>query len=104
MADKTGISRGTAASENTALQKEQEAIREAISEVDAELLPLLNRRAALSLQIGSLKRQAGLPVHQPERELRKLAELGAANSGPLDAGQIATIYERIFEVSRALQK
>lgn len=80
------------------------ALRNAIDGLDLELVGLLNKRAVLSLQIGELKKKSGAPIYQPNRESQKLAELRAANSGPLNADQISEIYERIFEISRALQK
>jgi len=44
------------------------ALRAQIDAVDRELLALLNRRAALALEVGELKKQTGGVVFRPERE------------------------------------
>lgn len=74
--------------------------RTEIDEVDRELLRLLNRRARLSIKVGNLKREAGLPRLDPEREDTVIRSLQQANTGPLDQRAIAKVFGRIIRESR----
>jgi chorismate mutase len=74
--------------------------RTEIDEVDRELLRLLNRRARLSIKVGNLKRAAGLPRCDPEREGVVIRTLQQANTGPLDQRAIAKVFGRIIRESR----
>ena len=74
--------------------------RTEIDEVDRELLRLLNRRARLSIKVGNLKRAAGLPRCDPERESVVIRTLQQANTGPLDQRAIAKLFGRIIRESR----
>jgi len=44
------------------------AFRNQIDALDRDLLALLNRRAALALQVGELKKREGSVAFRPERE------------------------------------
>lgn len=77
--------------------------RAEIDEVDSELLRLLNRRARLAAKVGRLKRAAGLPYVDPEREIRVLRRLQQANTGPLDQRAIAKVFRRIIRESRRVE-
>ncbi|MFN2494249.1 MAG: chorismate mutase, partial [Pyrinomonadaceae bacterium] len=54
--------------------------RTEIDEIDRELLRLLNRRARLAMKVGALKRVAGLPCCDPDRERVVLGTLRQANT------------------------
>ncbi len=77
--------------------------RAEIDEVDRELLRLLNRRARLAMKVGALKRDAGLPCCDPERERMVLGTLGRANTGPLDSRAVGKLFRRIIQESRRLE-
>jgi chorismate mutase-like protein len=77
--------------------------RTEIDELDRELLRLLNRRARLAMKVGALKKAAGLPCCDPERELSVLTDLQKANAGPLDARAITRLFRRIIRESRDLE-
>ncbi len=79
-------------------------LRARIDAVDAELLALLNRRAALAQQVGALKARSGAPVFRPEREAQVIKALAAANPGPLAAAGIASIWREIMSACRALER
>jgi len=64
---------------------------------------LLNRRAELVLEIGSIKKQAQLPVHYPDREKAIMERLGQLNPGPLKDAQVRCIYERVIEEMRNME-
>ncbi|MFN2512531.1 MAG: chorismate mutase [Pyrinomonadaceae bacterium] len=77
--------------------------RAEIDETDRELLRLLNRRARLAMKVGALKREAGLPCWDPERERAVLKDLEMANAGPLDALAITKVFRRIIRESRDME-
>ena len=78
-------------------------LRNAIDEVDRELLALLNRRAGFANEVGELKRVEGSPVFRPEREAQVINSLQTANPGPLKGENVATIWREIMSACRALE-
>jgi chorismate mutase/prephenate dehydratase len=79
------------------------ALRQRIDAVDRDLLALLNRRAALALEVGELKKRDGSPVFRPEREAQVIDGLKAVNPGPLKNDSVAPIWREIMSASRALE-
>lgn len=81
-----------------------EEYRRRIDQLDRELVELLNRRATLSVEIGRLKANGDVVVFQPDREAVVLAQVEAANRGPLPNSALRAIYREILSSSRALQR
>lgn len=79
-------------------------LRERIDALDSQLLALLNERARIALEIGSIKNRSGLPVYAPDREERLLRKLEERNTGPLRARSVRAIYREIMSASLALEK
>lgn len=79
-------------------------LRRRIDLLDEGLVRLLNARSACAVEIGRLKQAIGLPVYQPEREREVLSHVRAVNPGPLDAGAITRLYERIIDEARRLER
>lgn len=79
------------------------ALRQRIDAVDRELLALLNRRAALALEVGELKKHEGSPVFRPEREAQVIDGLKADNPGPLKSESVAPIWREIMSACRSLE-
>jgi chorismate mutase len=77
--------------------------RTEIDEVDRELLRLLNRRARLAIKVGTLKRVAGLPCCDPDREQVVLSNLQQSNTGPLETRAITRLFRRIIWESRRVE-
>jgi chorismate mutase len=77
--------------------------RNRIDEIDLQLLELLNRRAACSIEIGKLKHQMSLSIISPEREEAVIARALEQNPGPLDADAIQRLFAAILEESKRLQ-
>jgi chorismate mutase-like protein len=75
-----------------------------IDELDRQIVELLSERARAAQQIGYLKKSTSLPVYEPNREKTILANVRAANKGPLPDIELTHIYERIIDVMRALQQ
>lgn len=92
---------GTETSEASAQVKE---LRTRIDRLDEQLVRLLNERASCALEIGHLKETLGLESHQPEREIAVLNHARSTNGGPLDAGAITRLFERIIDEARRLER
>lgn len=81
-----------------------EDIREQIDALDDELLNIFNRRAALALAIGEIKKAEGRAVYDAERERSIFDRMQAANPGPLDNGAVVRLFERVVEETRGLER
>lgn len=79
-------------------------LRRRIDTLDEQLVRLLSARAACALEIGRVKRTAGLPVYQPARETEVLAHVQHVNRGPLDDGAIRRLFERVIDEARRLER
>jgi chorismate mutase/prephenate dehydratase len=79
-------------------------LRAQIDLLDQQLLRLLNERADLVHQVGTLKKQSGLEIYSPEREEQLLENLVARNAGRLRPESIRAIYREIMSASLALEK
>lgn len=80
-----------------------EESRKQIDELDASIVNLLNRRAALARRIGRIKMQAGLPILDREREEIVLRRVVHANAGQMDDGSLIRIYRAILGECRMIQ-
>jgi chorismate mutase / prephenate dehydratase len=78
-------------------------LREQIDTVDREILALMNRRAALALEVGEIKRREGSVVFRPEREAQVIDGLKRDNVGPLNSDSVAPIWREIMSACRALE-
>lgn len=87
-----------------AVARRMEHCRKQIDALDERLVALLNERAAHALEIGRLKESVGLEIYQPEREVVVLKQVRSASRGPLDAGAISRIFERIIDENRRMER
>jgi chorismate mutase / prephenate dehydratase len=74
-----------------------------IDAVDAQLLHLLEQRAALAKAVGDIKHREGSPVFRPEREAQVIAALQNSNHTGLKNESIAVIWREIMSACRALE-
>jgi chorismate mutase len=79
-------------------------LREGIDRLDDDLLAIFNRRAALALEIGHVKKQLGLAVYDPSREGSIFERMKRNNPGPLDDQAIVRLFERVIDESRHLER
>jgi chorismate mutase len=79
-------------------------LRRNIDAVDEVLVKLFNQRAKWALEIGRVKKRAGLPIYQPQREAAVVAHVVGANRGPLDSGAVQRLFERVIDESRHLER
>ncbi len=75
-----------------------------IDRLDEQLVELLNRRAVCAIEIGRIKRDAGLPVYSPTRETEVIAHVVRLNGGPLDREAVRRLFERIIDESRRIER
>ena len=78
--------------------------RNEIDAIDGELLRLLNARLRIAIKVGALKRTAGLPLNDREREREILSQLRELNDGPLDDETVVRLFRQIIQESRRLQE
>jgi chorismate mutase len=81
-----------------------ERLRQNIDSVDEVLVKLLNQRAKWALEIGLVKKAAGIPIYQPDREARVVQHVVAQNRGPLEDAAIQRLFERVIDESRRLER
>jgi chorismate mutase len=78
--------------------------RQRIDRIDSQLVGLLNSRSACAVEIGRIKRGAGLPVYSPEREAAVLERVTRESPGPLDPQAVRRVFERIIDEGRRLER
>jgi len=81
-----------------------ESWRKKIDEIDDQILSLLNERAICAAEIGKIKRSKGMQIYHPEREREIIERLVNKNPGPLDNKSIRTLFERIIDESRRIER
>ncbi len=86
------------------LNSKLKPLRERIDAIDAQLIALLNQRAAVALEVGEVKKHYNAPVFRPERELQVIARLQDLSAGPLGNEHISAIWREIMAASRSLEK
>src|SRR5258708_27406131 len=94
----------SAASDRVASSKDLKTFRVQIDKLDQHILKLINERAGLAAKIGRVKTENNDSVFSPAREEEVIANVLAANKGPLPEVTIRAIYREIISGSRALQR
>lgn len=80
-----------------------EHCREKIDKIDTQILALLNRRAEIAKEIGSIKATAGLPIIDAARENAILRTIARDNPGDLCDAAAVRIFRQILDESRQVQ-
>ncbi|PUA17238.1 prephenate dehydratase [Glaciimonas sp. PCH181] len=86
------------------IQEKLLPLRQKIDDIDAQILVLLNRRAQLAQEVGHVKAETNAPVFRPEREAQVLRSVADRNPGPLQSGDVQTIFREVMSACRALEK
>ena len=74
--------------------------REAIDNVDRELLAAMNRRIELVRALHEHKVANGIPLRDPGREEAMLAGLREANTGPLSGAGVDEFFHHVLDLTR----
>ena len=79
-------------------------LRTQVSQIDTEILILLERRMQLAVKIGRRKKQMGKPIFDEQREVLLLLDLKKqlANTD-LPVEKTLEIWGKILEISRDMQ-
>ena len=82
-----------------------EALRSEIDEINDRLLGLIAERQEVSLAIGALKAERGMPLYSHEREAQLLAKFRAdALDYDLDPEYVEDLMNVVLRHSRAAQR
>ncbi|MBB5018495.1 chorismate mutase/prephenate dehydratase [Chitinivorax tropicus] len=76
--------------------------RDAIDDIDVQILKLINQRAHHAHEIGVLK--GGGLVYRPEREAQVLRRVKDLNQGPLPSESVARLFREIMSACLSLEK
>lgn len=79
-------------------------LRSKVDQLDKKIVKLLIKRFRYSVLIGKIKKSAGIDYYSPDRESQKIEEVKKKSSDVLSKSYLVSIYERIIDVSRSLQK
>lgn len=79
-------------------------LRVLIDALDCRIVELLNERTRVVENIGRVKREAKLPIYEPKREEQVYANIRQSNQGPLDEAAVRSIFERIIDEMRQIQR
>lgn len=87
----------------TAAEDPLAKLRTEISQIDRQIVDLINQRAGLVVEVGRFKREQGLPVYTPHRESEVLRNILAMNRGPMPARAVEAIFREIMSGSFSLE-
>lgn len=85
-------------------EKEIQELRRLVDQVDDQILDLLNRRAALVIEIGKVKASKNKEFYAPKREQEICRRLIQRNRGPFPSHGIRSVFREIFSASLSLEK
>ncbi len=85
-------------------EKTMDDWRRRIDEIDLQLVKLFNERTTCAIEIGHIKKRLGLEIYSPSREAQVIANVTAANKGPLDAEAIRRLFERVIDEARRIER
>lgn len=80
------------------------AFRRRIDSIDRKLLALLNQRGKIAQKIGAVKKTYSLAIVEPTREQQVVAQMLAANKGPLPNDAVERLFGNIMIEMRNLQR
>jgi chorismate mutase len=75
-------------------------LREEISELDRAVLDSVNARLMLVAELKRHKEAHGIDFVDPDREARMLADLLAANGGPLSAQGVGELLAALLDLTK----
>ena len=80
-----------------------DALRAQIDNLDEQILALIQKRIAVVLAVGDLKRKRSLGVYDPDREGRLLSRLVEKTQAPLDHAAVTAIFQQLVTECRRLE-
>lgn len=88
---------------NKTISDKMDLYRNSIDEIDDEVLKLLAKRAGIAQNIGTLKKENGLPLFQPTRAKRVLERLQSRAHAPLSNKHISAIWGEVMSACLSVE-
>src|SRR3972149_2592899 len=79
-------------------------LRDGIDSIDLKILELLNKRAALVIEVGKVKAREHKELYVPDREREVLKRLTDSNKGPFPNQALKNVFREIMSASLSLEK
>jgi chorismate mutase/prephenate dehydrogenase len=79
-------------------------LRDAIDQIDQEIVGLLAKRLRLVMSVGDYKRAHSLPIYDADRERDLLARVANAAPSPLEPAMAQRIFQCVIQESRELEQ
>jgi chorismate mutase/prephenate dehydratase len=89
---------------NSGKREEIEKQREAIDEIDAQIVSLLAERIIKAAETGRIKKEVGFPLVDPVREAEVLDRVTSLAGDRLDSRMLRKIYSQIIGAARSVQQ
>jgi chorismate mutase/prephenate dehydratase len=83
---------------------DMESLRGKIDGLDAQIVRLINERAANAARIGAIKARDGIKPYNPSREIAVYRKVASRNEGPLPNEAFNAIYREIMSATIALER
>jgi chorismate mutase len=77
-----------------------EHLRNELAKQDRAILDAVNERLRLVAELKRYKKEAGLPLVDPEQERRLLDRLAKANTGPLSEEGLRELFEKVLDLAK----
>ena len=81
-----------------------DGLRDGIDSIDLKILELLNKRAALVIEVGKVKSREHKEFYVPDREREVLKRLTDSNQGPFPNQALKNVFREIMSASLSLEK
>jgi len=78
-------------------------LRQAIDDIDDQLLRLFNQRARIAQEVGKVKNRFDTESYIPTREKEILKRVRARNPGPLPSEAVEAVFREVISACRALE-
>ncbi len=85
------------------LEEQLKSLRQAIDDIDGQILQLLNQRAKVAQEVGKVKNHHESDFYIPSREKAVLRRLRERNVGPLQGEAIESVFREVISACRALE-
>jgi chorismate mutase / prephenate dehydratase len=79
-------------------------LRSQVDSLDAQILRLLNKRAAVILKIGKAKGRSGQPAYVPDREKKVYDNIISKKKGPMPKEALKAVFREIMSGSLRLER
>lgn len=85
-------------------EKELNALRDSVRQIDKDLLALFEKRVSLSKEIAQYKLKAELPIYDAKREEKNIRELSSLIEDSAVRDHFVSWYQMLMDISKKIQK